>query len=164
MRTPIMTRIASTALAALAAVVLAACASAAPAAPDLEELEPPAAAPEVATLGILGDSVSLGVNACAEQGQCAAVSWSGGTDPEVGSVAERLAAASGIEPSVVNAAKDGGDVEDALGLVGEVLDADPQLVTVLLGGNDACAPTLDEMTSTADYDKRNVHRIAAICA
>ncbi|MET0782675.1 MAG: SGNH/GDSL hydrolase family protein [Microbacterium sp.] len=164
MRTPIRARIASAVLAALAAAVLAACASAAPAAPDLEELEPPAAAPEVATLGILGDSVSLGVNACAEQGQCAAVSWSGGTDPEVGSVAVRLAAASGVEPSVVNAAKDGGDVEDALGLVGEVLDADPQLVTVLLGGNDACAPTLDEMTPAADYEARLTELFARLNA
>ena len=139
-------------VALLAASLLAGCASAAPAAPDLEELEPPAAAPEVATLGILGDSVSLGVNACAEQGQCAAVSWSGGTDPEVGSVAERLAAASGVEPDVVNAAKDGGDVQDAIDRIDEVIEAQPQLVTVLLGGNDACGPTLDDMTPTAEYE------------
>ncbi len=153
-RTPIRARFARGFLAVLAVSVLAGCASAAAEAPDLEELVPPSAAPEVATLGILGDSVSLGVNACAEQGQCAAASWSGGTDPAVGSIAQRLAAASGVEPSVVNAAKDGGDVEDALGLVDEVLQADPQLVTVLLGGNDACAPSLDEMTSLADYEAR----------
>ena len=65
----------------------------------------------------------------------------------------RLAAASGVEPEVVNAAKDGGDVQDAhrprrRGDRG----ADPQLVTVLLGGNDACGPTLDDMTPTADYE------------
>ena len=120
--------------------------------PDLTELEPPAAAAEVAALGILGDSMSLGVNACGEQGQCAEVSWSGGSDPAVGSIAMRLAAASGVEPEVVNAAKDGGDVEDALSLVDEVIQAQPQLVTVLLGGNDACAPTLEEMTPAADYE------------
>jgi lysophospholipase L1-like esterase len=120
--------------------------------PDLSGIEAPAAAAEVTTLAILGDSISLGVNACGSQGQCAAASWSGGSDPEVGSIAGRLAAASGLEPRVVNAAKDGGDVEDALGLVTEVVAADPQLVTVLLGGNDACAPSLDEMTATAEFE------------
>jgi len=152
-RTPIGARIARTAIALLAVGLVAGCAgTAAPA--ELDGLEPPSAAPEVTTLGILGDSMSLGVNACAEQGQCAAASWAGGTDPAVGSIAERLAAASGVEPAVVNAAKDGGGVADALGLVDEVVQADPQLVTVLLGNNDACAPSLDEMTPTADYEAR----------
>ncbi|MBT2498945.1 hypothetical protein J7E25_07535 [Agromyces sp. ISL-38] len=146
-------RIARPIIATLALTLFAGCATSEPP-PDLADLEPPSAAPAVATLGILGDSVSLGVNACAEQGQCAAASWSGGTDPAVGSIAERLAVASGVEPNVVNAAKDGGDVEDALGLVDEVLQAGPQLVTVLLGGNDACAPSLAEMTSTHDYEAR----------
>ena len=139
-------------VATLALGVLAGCASSAASAPDLEQLEPPAAAPEVVTLGILGDSMSLGVNACQEPGQCAEVSWSGGTDPAVGSIALRLAAASGVEPKVVNAAKDGGDVGDALDRVDEVIQAGPQLVTVLLGGNDACKPTLEEMTPAAEYE------------
>ena len=139
-------------VALLAVGLLAGCAASAASAPDLEELEPPEAAAEVATLGILGDSMSLGVNACDEQGQCAAASWSGGSDPAVGSIALRLAAASGVEPEVVNAAKDGGDVQDALDRVDEVIGAQPQLVTVLLGGNDACGPTLDDMTTTADYE------------
>ena len=132
--------------------LLAGCASGAASAPDLEALEPPEVAPEVATLAILGDSMSLGVNACGEQGQCAAASWSGGSDTAVGSVALRLAAASGVVPDVVNAAKDGGDVQDALDRVDEVIQAQPQLVTVLLGGNDACGPTLDDMTTAADYE------------
>lgn len=138
-------------IAILAITMFAGCAAGEPV-PELDELNLPSAAPSVTTLGILGDSVSLGVNACGGQGQCAAASWSGGTDPAVGSVAERLTAASGVEPNVVNAAKDGGDVGDALVLVDEVLQAGPQLVTVLLGGNDACAPSLDEMTSAADYE------------
>ncbi|MFF2371005.1 SGNH/GDSL hydrolase family protein [Agromyces sp. NPDC058110] len=148
------TKAMAAATAVLAALALAACAPSAAAPPDLTELEQPETAPTVTTLGILGDSVSLGVNACAEPGQCAAASWSGGSDPAVGSVAARLAAASGTEPDVVNAAKDGGDVEDALRLADEVVAAQPELVTVLLGGNDACAPTLDEMTSAADYESR----------
>jgi len=142
------------AVVALLVGALASGCSAADAAPDLSGLDTPAAAPAVETLGILGDSVSLGVNACGTQGQCAAASWSGGTDPAVGSVAERLAAASGVEPAVVNAAKDGGDVGDALAMVPELVRAQPQLVTVLLGGNDACAPSLDEMTPAADFEAR----------
>ena len=145
-------RIGQATLAILAVGVLAGCASSAASEPDLEELEPPAAAAEVTTLGILGDSMSLGVNACQEPGQCAQVSWSGGSDPAVGSIALRLAAASGVEPQVVNAARDGGDVGDALDRVDEVIQAGPQLVTVLLGGNDACKPTLEEMTPVGDYE------------
>lgn len=145
-------RIGRATLAIIAVGVLAGCAASAASTPDLDELEPPAAAAEVTTLGILGDSVSLGVNACGEQGQCAEVSWSGGSDPAVGSVALRLAAASDVEPGVVNAAKDGGDVGDALDRVDEVIQAGPQLVTVLLGGNDACAPSLEEMTPAAEYE------------
>jgi lysophospholipase L1-like esterase len=145
-------RVGGAIVALLATALLAGCASGAASAPDLEALEPPEAAPEVATLAILGDSMSLGVNACDEQGQCAAASWSGGSDPAVGSVAMRLAAASGVVPDVVNAAKDGGDVQDALDRLDEVIEAQPQLVTVLLGGNDACGPTLDDMTPTADYE------------
>lgn len=155
-------RILGTAAGLAAAAILAGCAPSAAAPPDLTELEPPAAAAEVDTIGILGDSISLGVNACDSQGQCAAASWSGGSDAAVGSVAARLAAASGIEPAVVNAAKDGGDVEDALGLVDEVIAAQPQLVTVLLGGNDACAPTLDEMTPAADFEDRLTRLFARI--
>ena len=139
------------AMAAVAVVALLAGCAGEPA-PDLTEVEVPEAAPVVTTLGILGDSISLGVNACQSQGQCAKASWSGGSDPAVGSVAARLAAASGTVPKVVNAAKDGGSVGDALGLVDEVLAAHPQLVTVLLGGNDACAPSLEEMTPTADFE------------
>ena len=116
-------RLAGALIAIAATTLVAGCA--ADTGPELGGIEAPAAAPAVATLGILGDSVSLGVNACGSQGQCAAASWSGGSDPEVGSVAARLAAASGVEPKVVNAAKDGGGVQDALGLVDEVLAAQP---------------------------------------
>ena len=72
--------------------------------------------------------------------------------PAVGSVADAPRRGIRSRAEVVNAAKDGGDVDDALGLVDEVSRRSPQLVTVLLGGNDACAPTLDEMTPAADYE------------
>ena len=52
-------RLARVGVATLALGVLAGCASSAASAPDLEQLEPPTAAPEVVTLGILGDSMSL---------------------------------------------------------------------------------------------------------
>ena len=155
-------RLAGALIAIAATTLVAGCA--ADTGPELGGIEAPAAAPAVATLGILGDSVSLGVNACGSQGQCAAASWSGGSDPEVGSVAARLAAASGVEPKVVNAAKDGGGVQDALGLVDEVLAAQPQLVTVLLGGNDACAPSLDEMTPAPDFEARLTELFARLGA
>ena len=67
-----------------------------------------------------------------------------GRDCAIGEVA-------GEFPEVVNAAKDGGTVADALARVDDVVAAQPDLVLLLLGGNDVCGGKLDDMTSAEDY-------------
>ncbi|WP_431801926.1 SGNH/GDSL hydrolase family protein [Microbacterium sp. bgisy203] len=108
---------------------------------------PSAGADDIDVIGVLGDSVSLGVNACGEVGRCGAASWASGDDPSVASVALRVASVTGDAPKVNNRAKDGGTVADALDVrVDEVIGSQPDLVLVLLGGNDVCKGDLDSMT------------------
>ena len=145
--------------------VLTACAAApAPEPVDLAELEASPGLADVATIGALGDSMTLGVNACAEPGRCMAASWATGDDPAVGSIAMRVGAASGSVPDTVNAAKDGGTVADAVARVDEVIAARPQLVLVLLGGNDVCDADVDGMTSVDDFRASYTALLAALSA
>ena len=62
----------------------------------------------------------------------------------IGEVAARF-------PDVVNAAKDGGTVADALARVDDVVAGQPGLVLLLVGGNDLCGASVDDMTSVDDY-------------
>lgn len=148
-----MTRRRPSPLAAIAAAIvlaatLAGCAASPAPRPsvDLSGM-PTAGAADIDVIGVLGDSVSLGVNACGEVGRCGEVSWASGDDPSVASVALRVAAVAGDAPKVNNRAKDGGTVADALDVrVDEVIDSQPDLVLVLLGGNDVCKGELASMT------------------
>ena len=145
------TGIGAAALLAVAAI-LSACAGAPPAEPvNLATIEATPSLADVATVAVLGDSMSLGVNACAEPGRCLSSSWATGDDPAVASVALRVGEVAGEFPEVVNAAKDGGTVADALARVDDVIAAQPDLVLLLLGGNDLCGASVDDMTSAENY-------------
>ncbi|WP_162616477.1 SGNH/GDSL hydrolase family protein [Xylanimonas allomyrinae] len=95
----------------------------------------------------MGDSITLGVNACTEAGPCLDDSWAVGTSPDVDSFAARLAG-SGARPTTLPFALEGATVKEALDHVEDVIDQKPDVVTVLLGANDACARTFDDMTPT----------------
>ncbi|MBW9110948.1 SGNH/GDSL hydrolase family protein [Microbacterium ureisolvens] len=143
--------------------LLTACAAApVPEPVDLAELETSPGIGDVATIGALGDSMTLGVNACAEPGRCMAASWATGDDPAVGSIAMRVGAASGTVPETVNSAKDGGTVADAVARVDEVIAAQPELVLVLLGGNDVCDADVEGMTSVDDFRASYTALLAAL--
>ncbi|QKJ20286.1 SGNH/GDSL hydrolase family protein [Microbacterium hominis] len=154
-RTARTSRRALTALTAFAvsAALLIGCAAAAPEPGPVDLSEIPAAPglSDVTVVGALGDSISLGVNACAEPGHCSAASWATGDDPAVGSVAMRIGEVAGAFPEVVNKAKDGGTVADALARVDEVIAADPGLVLILLGGNDVCDADVSGMTTVDNF-------------
>jgi lysophospholipase L1-like esterase len=108
---------------------------------------------QVKVLGVIGDSISIGVNACGQPGPCPDRAWAGGSDPEVESIATRLADVSGTKPMVLRGAKDGGTVADASARMSELAAEKPDLVTVLVGANDVCAPSAAEMTSVAEFRK-----------
>ncbi|GAA4163117.1 SGNH/GDSL hydrolase family protein [Gryllotalpicola daejeonensis] len=105
----------------------------------------------ITTIGVLGDSMSLGVNACGHRGACTQASWVMGSDSEVDSLAARIGKATGHRPSIANGAVDGGTVATMLDTVPQVISAKPQLVTVLIGANDACKPSFDQMTTAAQF-------------
>jgi lysophospholipase L1-like esterase len=116
----------------------------------------------VTTLGVLGDSGSLGVSACGSPTPCPAASWVAGTMPEVDSIASRLQSTQGSRPKIVSAAQNGGTVADELARVGEVTDSNPQIVTILVGANDACATSVASMTSPADFSTRIDQLVTAV--
>jgi len=106
----------------------------------------PAVIDEVTRILVLGDSVTLGVNSCVEDDRiCERASWATG-DAEVGSLATR-AAAQNPDARVTALARDGARLSTAVGNLDRVLAEEPELVIVFLGANDACAPSLTEMTT-----------------
>ena len=99
----------------------------------------------------LGDSLSLGFNACDHYGDCPSTSWITGTDQTVDSIASRLRAKTGAPVTVHNDARSGVSVDDLPRQVDLAIAQHPDLVTVLIGGNDICKATVADMTSARAY-------------
>ncbi|WP_344737432.1 GDSL-type esterase/lipase family protein [Microbacterium awajiense] len=116
--------------------------------------QPPQAVPGavVETLAVVGDSISLGVNACGSVSACPEVSWATGSSPGVSSIAQRLESATGTRPETVVAAQPGADVGDVAAAAATVAAAAPDLVLVLIGANDACRPSADRVTPAAEFE------------
>jgi lysophospholipase L1-like esterase len=83
---------------------------------------------------------------------CPKNSWSTGTNPAVNSQFQRIQA---IDPSrnpvAFNDARSGARAVDLLGQAQTAATQDPDYVTVLIGGNDACRPTIAQQTPTATF-------------
>jgi lysophospholipase L1-like esterase len=103
------------------------------------------------TVAVVGDSLSRGFNACDHYGDCPAASWAGGSDPRIDSVSTRLGALLDGPVAVHSFARSGARVDDLRRQVASAVATDPDLITLLIGANDVCRASLDEMTPTADY-------------
>ncbi|MDX3224710.1 SGNH/GDSL hydrolase family protein [Streptomyces sp. ME19-01-6] len=102
------------------------------------------------SIASLGDSITRGFDACSVLADCPEVSWSTGT--EVNSLARRLLpAASRSATRSWNYAKTGAVMADLSGQIQSAVTRKPQLVTILIGANDACRSSVDDMTPTADF-------------
>jgi len=114
-----------------------------------------APAPVPTSMGAIGDSLSLGFNACGGSGSCLDVSWStgAGTDhPDFASHYTRLAAIEpGLVGQVVNAAVPGSPVAAIAGQVATLAPNAPDYVTILIGGADVCKPSIDLMTPVDEF-------------
>ena len=99
----------------------------------------------------LGDSLSLGFNACDHYGDCPSVSWITGTNTTVDSIASRLRAATGAPVTVHNDARSGVPVDDLPRQVDLAIAQQPGRVTVLIGANDICTASVADMTSAQTY-------------
>lgn len=117
------------------------------------------------SVAAMGDSISRGFDACSVLADCPEVSWVTGTDKRVDSLAARLTpktAAAGRQKGETvgnswNLAKSGAKMADLPGQVGKAVAKKPELVTILMGANDACRDSTDQMTPVSDY-RRDLDR------
>jgi lysophospholipase L1-like esterase len=105
--------------------------------------------PRPRSMAALGDSITRGFDTCSPLQDCPDKSWATGTSAEVNSHAKRL----GLPANAAfNNAKTGARMADlpaqARTAVGERVD----YVTILMGANDACRPSEEEMTSPAAFE------------
>ncbi|GAA0427323.1 hypothetical protein Acor_37400 [Acrocarpospora corrugata] len=115
-----------------------------------------AAAPrEPVILVALGDSISVGFNACGWFVDCPSRSWSAGDHADVNSHYLRmLAAGADVMGRNLNFAESGSTSADLLGQVREAVAAKATYVTILIGANDVCTRSEQSMTAVATYRQR----------
>ncbi len=134
-------------LSLLVVLVLALLAPAAPA-----SAAPP---PLPTSMASVGDSITRAFNAtfwgCLFT-DCPANSWSTGTSSAVLSHSRQLAAKGAALTARTNYARTGAKVVELADQMSRAATA--QYVTVLIGANDLCTPTVAGMTSVADFESR----------
>ncbi|MFI6767965.1 GDSL-type esterase/lipase family protein [Streptomyces sp. NPDC050355] len=101
------------------------------------------------SLAALGDSITVGFDACTVLSDCPEVSWATGTDPKVDSLARRLVTHPATQSW--NFAKTGALMSDLPVQVASAVRRKPELVTVLIGANDACRRSVGAMTPEASF-------------
>lgn len=150
--------------AVLAAAALAGCTSASPgpgseAAPARKPAPSPTPTPtptsrwdvSPASVAAVGDSVTRAFDACSLLADCPEASWATGTDPAVNSLALRLLGAGRVAGNSWNLARTGARVAALPEQMARAAAERPELVTVMIGANDACRPTPAGMTPVADF-------------
>ncbi|MEJ3403893.1 SGNH/GDSL hydrolase family protein [Rathayibacter sp. YIM 133350] len=121
---------------------------------DVSRLADPAApvAPLPSTMVALGDSISQAVSTCEEYGDCPTNSWSTGDAAAVDSHAERLRQLGASALIVDNDAVSGSKSSELAAQAQKAVEQGADYVTVMIGANDACAPTVETMTSVAAFE------------
>ncbi|OKJ76422.1 SGNH/GDSL hydrolase family protein [Streptomyces sp. CB02460] len=107
--------------------------------------------PRPKSIAAVGDSITRGFDACSVLADCPEVSWSTGTDSSVRSLAVRLLGASGAVDHSWNHAVTGARMAQLPEQMALAADEDPDLVTVMIGANDACRDSARSMTPVADF-------------
>ncbi|MEV5601951.1 SGNH/GDSL hydrolase family protein [Streptomyces sp. NPDC052299] len=107
--------------------------------------------PRPKSIAAVGDSITRGFDACSVLADCPEVSWSTGTDSAVRSLAVRLLGASGAVDHSWNHAVTGARMAQLPEQMALAADEDPDLVTVMIGANDACRDSVRSMTPVADF-------------
>ncbi|OLZ69461.1 hypothetical protein AV521_18265 [Streptomyces sp. IMTB 2501] len=104
-----------------------------------------------ASIAAVGDSITRGFDACTVLSDCPEVSWATGSDAKVDSLAVRLLGVAGAAERSWNYAETGARVADLPEQMSQAAARDPELVTVMVGANDACRSSARAMTSVADF-------------
>ncbi|MFB6845191.1 SGNH/GDSL hydrolase family protein [Streptomyces sp. NPDC056373] len=103
------------------------------------------------SVAAVGDSITRGFDACDVLSDCPDASWATGASPEVDSLAVRLLGRSGAARRSWNYAVTGARMADLPGQMARAVRREPQLVTVMVGANDACRSTPSAMTPVSAF-------------
>ncbi|MFJ3198991.1 SGNH/GDSL hydrolase family protein [Streptomyces sp. NPDC086989] len=103
------------------------------------------------SIAAVGDSITRGFDACSVLADCPEVSWATGNDPAVRSLAARLLGEAGVPERSWNLAVTGSRMADLAGQLAAASEHKPDLVTVMVGSNDACRPLASSMTPVAEF-------------
>ncbi|MBK3577585.1 SGNH/GDSL hydrolase family protein [Streptomyces sp. MBT65] len=103
------------------------------------------------SVAAVGDSITRGFDACTVLSDCPEVSWATGSSAEVDSLAVRLLGRTGAAERSWNYAETGARMADLPAQMTQAAARRPQLVTVMVGANDACRASASAMTSVADF-------------
>ncbi|MCK1795806.1 GDSL-type esterase/lipase family protein [Streptomyces sp. XM4193] len=103
------------------------------------------------SIAALGDSITVAFHACLPLSDCPEASWVTGTDPRVDSLARRLI--DNPAGKTWNHAASGAVVGDLPAQAAKAVVDKPELATVLIGANDACADTTASMTSVEEFER-----------
>ncbi|MFF9847762.1 SGNH/GDSL hydrolase family protein [Streptomyces litmocidini] len=104
-----------------------------------------------ASVAAVGDSMTRAFDACSLLSDCPEVSWATGTDTAVNSLALRLLGPEKVATRSWNLARTGARMADLPAQMAGAAAEKPELVTVMMGANDACRATPDLMTPVADF-------------
>ncbi|MGP4110475.1 GDSL-type esterase/lipase family protein [Streptomyces sp. 4N509B] len=114
------------------------------------------------SLAAIGDSITRGFDTCSLLADCPEASWATGTDAEVESLARQLLGGGSLAGRTWNLAESGARVEDLADQARRAAEHEPQLVTVLIGANDACARDVASMTSVAAFEDAFTEAVTAL--
>ncbi|MEU2389882.1 SGNH/GDSL hydrolase family protein [Streptomyces sp. NPDC007369] len=117
-----------------------------------------------ASVAAVGDSITRGFDACSVLADCPEVSWATGSDPAVRSLAARLLGDAQVATRSWNHAVTGSRMADLEGQLASAAAHKPDLVTVMVGSNDACRPSAAGMTPVAEFRAGFEKALAALRA
>ncbi|MEU1459201.1 SGNH/GDSL hydrolase family protein [Streptomyces sp. NPDC005727] len=103
------------------------------------------------SIAAVGDSITRGFDACAVLSDCPEVSWATGSDAGVDSLAVRLLGVRGAAERSRNYAVTGARMSDLPRQMAGAIAGRPELVTVMIGANDACRASVSAMTPVKDF-------------
>ncbi|WP_326599234.1 SGNH/GDSL hydrolase family protein [Streptomyces sp. NBC_01803] len=168
---PVSRRTLALPIAAVAA--LAACTSSSTTSSGPDETADPVPSAEVtpawdtspASMAAIGDSITRAFDACSILSDCPEASWATGTDAEVDSLARQLLGdPESVAAHTWNLAETGATVADLPAQARRAVAHSPELVTVLIGANDACAEDIASMTTPAGFEADFREALAVIRA
>lgn len=119
----------------------------------------------VASIAVVGDSMSVGMAACGSRDACPEASWALGTDPSVSSIRERVSAATGgAEIAPLSLARPGAVVADRITAVEKARGDSADLVLVAIGTNNVCTSSMDKITPVDEFGQTYAELLSTIRA